>query len=167
MQTEIEKNTLLILLSGPEPQRSQFEKIIFSQLGELGMKCTVVRGMPGSAPVSNEYWEGIKIVNHLPSEELNLLLCKSEIIITRSGYSSIMDLIRIQRNAVLVPTPGQTEQEYLGLHMQEMNWMLTVQQKNFNLKKAIESFKAAKLTLPQIPESSLEKTVEELLNKLC
>ena len=72
----------------------------------------------------------------------------SDLILTRSGYSSIMDLVQLGKNAILVPTPGQTEQEYLGHHLQEMNWMLTIPQKNFNLKKAIQKFQASKLTLP-------------------
>ena len=67
--------------------------------------------------------EGIKIYNHLPADKLNELLIRSEYIIARSGYSTIMDLAKIQRNAILVPTPGQTEQEYLARYLHEKKWM--------------------------------------------
>jgi UDP-N-acetylglucosamine transferase subunit ALG13 len=160
----ISKNKLLILLSGPEPQRSHFEKIILDQLDDPDIETILVRGLPGtSQTIDTPEW--VRTFNHLSTEELNQLLTSSEIIITRSGYSSIMDLIRIQRNAVVVPTPGQTEQEYLGLHMKEMNWMLTIQQKNFDLKKTIETFRATKLTIPPIQTSALEKAIKELLDQ--
>jgi UDP:flavonoid glycosyltransferase YjiC (YdhE family) len=163
IRAEIKKNTLFILLSGPEPQRSEFEKIVVSQLDDPDIDCVLVRGLPGS----NQFLkmpEWVRTFNHLSSEQLNVFLSSSEIIITRSGYSSILDLIRIQRNAVLVPTPGQTEQEYLATHMREMNWMLTAEQKNFNLKETIKKFKATKLTLPSLSDSTLENIVKDLLD---
>jgi UDP:flavonoid glycosyltransferase YjiC (YdhE family) len=164
IHAELKKNSLLILLSGPEPQRSDFEKIILSQLGNLTMKCTVVRGLPGSGQPIPSHREGMEIVNHLPSEELNALMCKSEIVITRSGYSTIMDLVQLRKNAILVPTPGQTEQEYLGCHLHKMKWMLTVPQKNFNLKKAIAAFQQSAWIQPDSPESALGTAVADLLN---
>jgi UDP-N-acetylglucosamine transferase subunit ALG13 len=163
-----EKNTLLVLLSGPEPQRTDFEKCILSQLENLSLHCTVVRGLPGITSPGSISTDGIHIINHLPAKELNILMNASDLIITRSGYSSIMDLVQLVRNAILVPTPGQAEQEYLGNHMQEMNWMVCVPQKNFNLKKAIQFFRASKLTLPQkqepLEEPLLGKVVAELIN---
>jgi UDP:flavonoid glycosyltransferase YjiC (YdhE family) len=161
---DIKKDTILIMLSGPEPQRSQFEQIVLSQLDDPDIKYTLIRGLPGtSRSLDAKPW--VKIFNHLPSEELNALMSLSEIIISRGGYSSIMDLVRIQRNAVIVPTTGQTEQEYLASHMREMNWMLTVRQKDFDLKETIERFRKTKLTLPPLPDSTLENTVKALLDE--
>ena len=54
------------------------------------------------------------IYSHLKSEELNMFLLESEIIICRSGYSTIMDLYKLKKKPILIPTPGQTEQEYLA-----------------------------------------------------
>ena len=159
-----EKNTLLILISGPEPQRTDFEKCVLSQLENLFLQCTVVRGLPGMASPGSISTDGIHIVNHLPAEELNVLMNASDLIVTRSGYSSIMDLVQLARNGILVPTPGQAEQEYLGNHMQEMNWMVCVPQKNFNLKKAILKFRGSILTLPQKEEPQLGNVVEELIS---
>jgi UDP:flavonoid glycosyltransferase YjiC (YdhE family) len=160
-----EKNTLLVLLSGPEPQRTDFEKCVLSQLEYLSLQCTVVRGLPGIASPGSISTDAVHIVNHLPAEQLNVLMNASDLIITRSGYSSIMDLVQLGRNAILVPTTGQAEQEYLGNHMQEMNWMVCVPQKNFNLKKAIQKFRSSNLTLPQKEEPLLGKAVEELINQ--
>jgi hypothetical protein len=76
-----------------------------------------------------------------------------------------MDLVQLGKNAILVPTSGQTEQEYLGKHMQEMNWMLNVPEKQFNLRKAIQQFQVSMLTTPKLPEAVLENVIEELINK--
>jgi UDP-N-acetylglucosamine transferase subunit ALG13 len=165
LQANVEKNTLLILLSGPEPQRTQFEKSILLQLEHLTLKCTVLRGLPGKVSSVSTPFNGAQIIDHLPAEELNILMNTSDLILSRSGYSSIMDLVQLGKNAILVPTFGQTEQEYLGNHLQEMNWMFTVPQKNFNLKKAIQQFQKSKLTLPRLPEPVLEKVIEELITK--
>ena len=162
-----EKNTLLVLLSGPEPQRTEFEKCVLRELKNSSLRCTLVRGLPDIKSPGSISTNGIYIVNHLQAEELNVLMNASDLIITRSGYSGIMDLVQLGRNAILVPTPGQAEQEYLGNHMEEMNWMVCVSQKNFNLKKAIQNFRARKLTLPQKQEppeeSLLGKVVAELI----
>ena len=159
-----EKNTLLVLLSGPEPQRTQFEDCILPQLKNLSLQCTVVRGLPGTTNVDAASTDHIRIIDHLRADELNVLLSASEFIITRSGYSTIMDLVRLGKNALLVPTPGQTEQEYLGIHLQEMQWMLSFQQKNFDIEKAIQQFRASRFTKPHEEKPELEKAVEGLIN---
>jgi UDP-N-acetylglucosamine transferase subunit ALG13 len=165
LQVKVEKNTVLILLSGPEPQRTEFEKSILLQLEHLSLKCTVLRGLPGNDSSVSLSSNGVQIIDHLPAEELNVLMNTSDFILSRSGYSSIMDLVQLGKNAILIPTSGQTEQEYLGDHLQEMNWMFTVPQKNFNLKKTLQQFQACKLTSPHLPEPELEKAIEELINR--
>jgi UDP:flavonoid glycosyltransferase YjiC (YdhE family) len=160
------KNSLLILLSGPEPQRTRFENIILRQLAGSGWQTVVVRGLPGEGHSIPIVGAGIKIFNHLPSDQLNELLNESECIITRSGYSTIMDLLRVKKNAVLVPTPGQPEQEYLGRHLHEKKWMYTVSQKNFNLEKTVNAFHKTEMKLPEIPETTLQQVVEEFLREI-
>jgi UDP:flavonoid glycosyltransferase YjiC (YdhE family) len=165
-EKRIIKNSLLVLLSGPEPHRTDFENILLEQLVDSTMETVVVRGLPGkelSVPIMNE---GIKIYNHLPADRLNELLSRSEYIIARSGYSTIMDLARMQRNAILVPTPGQTEQEYLARYLHEKNWMFNVSQKRFNLKNVLSTFKKMEMKLPEIPESNLYQLVKDFLMEI-
>ncbi len=87
----------------------------------------------------------------------------SEFIIARSGYSTIMDLVTLKRNAVLVPTPGQTEQEYLARYMHENKWMFSATQKKFNLENVLNLYQKTKLKLPGIPESNLYQPVNDFL----
>ncbi len=164
-EKKIKRNTLLILLSGPEPQRTELENILFAQLANSTINVVVVRGLPGSDLPIPFMREGIRIWNHLASDTLNELLNNSEYVVTRSGYSTVMDLLSLKKNAILVPTPGQTEQEYLGHYLNEKRWMYTVPQKNFNLQEAMNGFKNAELLLPEIPPTNLHDVIEEFLKE--
>ena len=82
--------------------------------------------------------KSIKIINHLSSEDLNKAFQQSEMIISRSGYTTIMDLIKLKKNAILVPTPGQTEQEYLAKYLTEKKYFYSVEQEGFSLKDLLK-----------------------------
>jgi predicted glycosyltransferase len=126
----------------------------------------VVRGLPGSDLSVPFIRDGIQICNHLPSHALNELLNNSEYIVARSGYSTVMDILVLKKNAILIPTPGQTEQEYLGHYLHEKKWMYSVAQKNFNLQEAINAFEKAELVIPEIPCTNLQDVIVEFLREV-
>lgn len=160
---KIPKDYVLILLSGPEPQRTEWENILFRQIRDYPMQFVVVRGLPGlNLPVPFAA-KNIKIYNHLASSELSGIMDESDIIIARSGYSTIMDLVNMRKSAILVPTPGQTEQEYLAAYLYEKKWMYFLPQKNFNLENAINAFRSMEKRMPAIQKSELQDVVKELL----
>ena len=104
------------VISGPEPQRTLLEKSILEQLQKTEGSHLVVSGKPGSDDVQQG---NIRTVGHLKAAALCTAMKNAELIISRTGYSTLMDLDAIGRGALLVPTPGQPEQEYLGrLHRQ-------------------------------------------------
>ena len=112
-----EKIKVLAIVSGPEPQRSIFEKEICGVLEALKLPSVVVRG---SFEKSNADFEFIKVINQASAQELKTLVTSAELIICRSGYSTLMDLFVMQaKNIILVPTPGQTEQVYLADYWQK------------------------------------------------
>jgi len=63
---------------------------------------------------------------------------KAEFIISRSGYSTIMDIAALQKKSILVPTPGQTEQEYLAAHVTKKQFAFCVTQDDFSLLENID-----------------------------
>ena len=132
------KNHLLIIISGPEPQRTILEDKIIDQIVNYPGTATIVRGLPGEhniIPSTNS----IHFYNHLSSEELNNEMMKAEFVIGRSGYSTIMDIAALKKKSMLVPTPGQTEQEYLAKHLMKKNFAFCVDQNSFSLLKNIEA----------------------------
>ncbi len=126
---------ILFILSGPEPQRSILEKIIEEQSINTNLQMVLVRGSNTETQVE---FEG-RVINVADTSSLNSLLLRSNLVICRSGYTSVMDLFILEKNAVLVPTPGQTEQEYLAKYLNNKGFFYSMKQKEFSLKKAIEN----------------------------
>ena len=163
------KYDLCFLLSGPEPQRSIFEKNILADLKHFKGTVILLRGLPGNlpAPVSNS--TTLQIHNHLTGAELNLVLQQSKIIICRSGYTTVMDVIKLQKKAILVPTPGQTEQEYLCGYLQQQQLFLGIQQKGFSIAEALKkeaAFAFKKMEVQQYKyEAVIDNFVHQILNK--
>jgi len=136
MERKDEPIDLLILLSGPEPQRSILEKMLWKQLPSFKGSVVFVRGLPCGGQNRLE-GEQAAVYEHLPARELNECLSRARLVVARTGYSTVMDLVRLKKKAVLIPTPGQTEQEYLGIHLTSQRIALCVNQNGFSLKAAL------------------------------
>jgi uncharacterized protein (TIGR00661 family) len=131
---------ILILLSGPEPQRTLLEEILIEQLVEINNEIDFVRGLPASNQ-KKENRNSITFYNHLDTESLFKKIDEAEIVITRSGYTSVMELLPLSKKCIFIPTPGQAEQEYLAkFHMQSGRALYFAQNK-FSLKTAISQGK--------------------------
>lgn len=152
-----------VILSGPEPQRSLFRELVLKLFRNEKNVSVILEGRPGRG---NEITrsDNYAFCNHLPSPEMQQLITSSEQIITRSGYSAIMELISLKCTALLVPTPGQTEQEYLAEYLSSRGLFATCSQANLTerhlLNHRISEWPA------EINEQSsllLEKALNELL----
>ena len=129
------KYDILAIISGPEPQRSILEKNLIRELKLHKNKSLLLQGKPEKK--HTDKINNLTIKSHLSSEELNLAMIESRLIICRAGYSTIMDLFKLQKNAVLIPTPGQTEQEYLSKYLSESRYFKSINQNKINLKNLI------------------------------
>jgi hypothetical protein len=138
--TEEIKDHLLIILSGPEPQRSVFENIIIEQIAHYPGTATIIRGLPLATDIIPSS-RSIQFHNHLSAELLNDEMAKAEFVISRSGYSTVMDIATMKKKSILISTPGQTEQEYLTTHLAKKRIAYCVSQKEFSLIAAIEMAK--------------------------
>jgi predicted glycosyltransferase len=145
--SRLQKNTteknidVAVLLSGPEPQRSIFENIIIEQIENSTLKIVLARGLPNEKVNIFSQNKNVQIVNHLPSNEIGPLLQSAKIVVARSGYSTVMDLAAMQQAAILVPTPGQTEQEYLAKYLSDKKYCIATTQEGFDLHAEIENLK--------------------------
>lgn len=109
----IEEKKICIVISGPEPQRTLLEQKCIRELAQWDGTIILTRGLPtGSThltlPVN---WQAF---DHLPTKQLQQEIASSEWVVARSGYSTLMDLSALKKKAILIPTPGQPEQEYLA-----------------------------------------------------
>ncbi|MBK7147377.1 MAG: glycosyltransferase [Bacteroidetes bacterium] len=129
---------LMAICTGPEPQRSIFESLVTQALKQTSLKCILVQSKVEAQ--QQTYTNGNLIVfNYLNSEAMGRLMQESLVVISRSGYSTIMDLMKLNKRSVLVPTPGQTEQEYLGHILYQQKLAYCVAQKEFNFPRAWEA----------------------------
>lgn len=121
------------VLSGPEPQRSQLQNKIVSIFSQSSLSCLVVEGKPSNEKNEPIVIGNVDIVPHINTNQLKTYLLNAKIIICRSGYSSIMDLDVLKRKAIIIPTDGQTEQEYLAVHLKNTHSITSL----INLRKEI------------------------------
>ncbi len=139
-----------ILLSGPEPQRTLFEKKLLNQLADCNERILLVRGKPGIKEVITTP-KHITVENHLPNTALQAALLQSNYIISRSGYTTVMELLLLHKKAILVPTPGQTEQEYLAQKLKEDHISFTITQNELDCGVHFEQAKAFAFQIADIP----------------
>lgn len=153
---------VLGIISGPEPQKTIFFKILLQQMKLLGSPCAIAYGNPeADSKVKNE--DNVTIYNHSNGIELYSLIQSSKNIVARSGYSTIMDLIILKRTAILVPTPGQPEQEYLAEYYQMRKLFVIQQQSSFSLTDALSQLSVYTMNHQYIPNHELDEAIENLL----
>ena len=162
-----EKYDLLIILSGPEPQRTKLEEILLGQLKELpSIQTLLIQGLPGGKSKAIKL-NNVEIIPHLSDNEFQDKLINSEIVLSRPGYSTLMDLDAIGwKKAISIPTPGQTEQEYLGSLMQEKGLALSFKQKGFSLKDALQKVKQIHSTQPIYGKENNTEIIDAWLKKI-
>ena len=139
--SDMEDGSIVGLVSGPEPQREIFEKLLKKEFNKLNRKCWIVRGLPFQQ--SDEVRVGnVTFIAHASASALQQIINRADIIISRSGYSTLMDLHRLgKKNVIFIPTPGQTEQEYLAHLMEAKKVAYTQSQDKLDIKYAIQKVK--------------------------
>jgi predicted glycosyltransferase len=130
------KYDLICLLSGPEPQRSILENKFIEQAKNLPLKSLLIQGKPQSQSVNTIH--SIDVKAYANQDELSALMMEDSIFVTRSGYSTLMDLAKFAKKAIVVPTPGQTEQLYLGKYHHELKHVICQDQNGFDLNLGIK-----------------------------
>ena len=126
------KYDILVLLSGPEPQRSILEKKLLYEFKTPSKKVCFIRGVIENK-IDKRQENSRTIYNYLLGDDLQKVINQSELIIARSGYSTIMDLAKLGKKAFFIPTPGQAEQEYLAKNLENQKIAPYCVQNNFTL----------------------------------
>lgn len=158
------KYEYLAIISGPEPQRSILEKKILQAAEKMNERFLIVRGKPGSdqsvAVPTNCVW-----VNHLTTTALETAIAESEFIISRSGYTTIMELMPAGIKTIMIPTPGQTEQEYLAEHLMQKKKVYYFKQEEdfiFHLRQAA----AFEYSFVEMNDSKTAEVLDDFFRKL-
>lgn len=149
----------LISISGPEPQRTMLEEKLLPQLDDLNGKIIITLGKTEKQDKFDK--KGIETYSFLSKEKREDFLNRAKLVVSRSGYSTILDLAVIGTKALMTPTPGQIEQVYLGNYHNKKGTFYSVNQNEIDLKKDVE---IAKKTTGIKRKCDVDKSVENILS---
>jgi uncharacterized protein (TIGR00661 family) len=153
------KYDLLLVMSGPEPQRTILEDTLTAEIRKTDYRVLILQGRPGEKQI-NKITGNITKVSHLPAIEFLNVIRQSRYIICRSGYSTIMDLVSLKRTAILIPTPGQTEQEYLAGYLSK--YFCTAEQNKIELESLIKKMNVYKPAIFYSTNPELKNYIQSL-----
>jgi UDP:flavonoid glycosyltransferase YjiC (YdhE family) len=153
----------LAMVSGPEPQRTKLEEIILKQIQKLPGEKVVLLGSP-QKEARQKLDEHTTVYSYASNEEKVLLMNRAKFLITRSGYTTMMEMAEIdKKHGLFTPTPGQTEQEYLSRYYAKQGWFLSRSQ--YKLKLSEDAVEAMKYSgFPQM--SKTRENVAKLYQKV-
>jgi len=151
---------ILILISGPEPQRTKFEKIILNQLNKLEGRVVVALGVP-----EKNYKIRVgdaEVYTYLNRLNISSCMRRAKLIISRPGYTTVMEMMASGKKGLFIPTPGQIEQMYLAKYYMDNNWCYSTSQFDLNLKTAVKEA----LTYPgfSVNYSKTKENLDKLFN---
>ncbi len=161
-ETNIGDKTLLVLLSGPEPQRTILSGLLWKQVSRYKGQVVFAEGSD-TAQRPNHIPEHITYHARLSKQDLLPELLRADMVICRSGYSTLMDLIAVGKRAIVIPTPGQTEQEYLGKQLHSKGMFYSAAQSGFDLEQALQA--TASFPFKEIPNIGVFGQHEKVINK--
>jgi predicted glycosyltransferase len=164
------KGGVLVLLSGPEPQRTLLEQKILVQIDRnSSYRYTIAGGNPGGR-VPEQLPLNIEYHTHLNASQLQELMLRADLVVSRSGYSTLMDLAAMGKKALLIPTPGQAEQQYLASYLSEQGLFLCKSQSSLQLEidiaKALE-FTGFRDGAVEGHHLEMKKVVDQILGAKC
>ena len=159
------KYDVLAIISGPEPQRTIFEDLIIDQAKNTNKKYVIVSGI-SEKNTDIQFNDNIRMISHIPGEELFQLILCSEIIISRGGYSTLMDLAVLNKKCIFVPTPGQTEQEYLVEELHNKKMIYGVDQGQFKLQTALDEVEKTKGFYVGVDVKEFEGVLRDTINRI-
>lgn len=154
-----EKNIVLLLLSGPEPQRTILEEKLVAQANGIDETFICIRGLPADE-LDKTNLKNIQFINHVSAKDLSIYIQESKMVVCRTGYSTVMDLIKLQKKALMIPTPGQTEQEYLAKRLKQLHWFNIQDQQNLDLQQGIKEYPLHTNVIPTLKFDIFCKSIE-------
>lgn len=131
------KYDLLVILSGPEPQRGMLEKHLKKEIVKYDGNVIFIEGNIEKEQKTTTI-RNVIYYNFMNSTELEQAFNESEMVLCRSGYTTIMDLAQLRKKAFFIPTPGQYEQEYLAKKLKKEGLVPYATQDDFRMENILE-----------------------------
>ncbi len=159
------ENDIVIILSGPEPQRTLLEEKFTSQALKTDLNILIIQGKPED--YQDVQIKNIRKISHLDDPTMAAYILGAQLIVSRPGYSTLMDLAFLQKKAAFVPTPGQTEQECLAHKLMDEKRAYCQSQNTFDLSKAYQTRHHYQGLSSFENRDALQKAIQSLAGKIA
>lgn len=153
------------MVSGVEPMRTKLETLLRETFAKIPGEHALLLGKPSSS-IEKERCGNVTLFSHLSKEKFQNLVQESEYFISRPGYSTIMDQSFLGSNCLFIPTPGQTEQIYLGKILAKFKYARVVEERNLNAEYLASAFEGPIYRLPKSNLGLLENTISAFMEQL-
>ncbi|MCL4376827.1 MAG: hypothetical protein M1409_00390 [Actinobacteria bacterium] len=152
----------LITISTPGGP-NYLENKILKQICSLSGKKTILLARP-EENFEYELFPGTIVKSYASRKEMNVLMNRSKFIITRGGYTTIMEIAELDKqSAMLIPIPGHTEQQYIARYLRKQKWIYSTNQYKLNLTEDIKKAMQYK-GLPKMTKT--RENVKKLYNEV-
>ncbi len=129
-------------ISGVEPHQSMLTECVIAALPKLDGRIVVTLGKPQQAGKVRTI-DGAQVHGYLDRHAQAQMLNRARVVVTRSGYTTLMELAELGKRALFVPTPGQSEQEYLARFHRERGHVWSSTQRDLDIPRDLRRAKAA------------------------
>lgn len=160
--TYSKKIDLLIILSGPEPQRTMLENLLIEQALDTNYTTFVLQGKPEFSAIKKI--KNVQVIPHASDEKIADWMHQAKHIVCRPGYSTIMDLAILGKKAIFIPTPGQTEQIYLAKKFKAQKYFNSTDQNEIQLSKHLKEMGEYNGFRINFQSDSLKQRINTLLS---
>lgn len=153
---------LMIILSGPEPQRGLLEDQLRTEVLKYNGKVVFIKGIIEKDQIKEQI-NNVTYYNFMNTRQLEQTFNGSDKVLCRSGYTTIMDLAKLNKKAFFIPTPGQYEQEYLAKKLKKEGLVPYAEQNDFRIEnlEEIDLYKG----LPQLDTALDWKTLFQVFEE--
>lgn len=160
-RNSVKGDYILAVLSGPEPQRSVFENRLIEEMSKMkALNFILIRGIAGHLNVPSN----IRVVPFAHKDEMQKLMCEARWAVCRSGYSSLIDLLQLKKKAIVVPTPGMPEQEYLAKQVSALKMFDVADQSGIRFSPDFEPKSIWEGNSPELNKEKILSRVKALIN---
>jgi len=142
-----------------------FEKKIVEAASKSSDQFLIVRGLPDGEK-NDFHLPNCKVYNHMNTAEMQAAIESSEFIISRCGYTTVMEILALKKRSVFIPTPGQTEQEYLARYLKGKKIFYTVDQKKFSLHQSLADAGSFPFAIPDHNMQQYRSVISEFVKSL-
>ena len=150
------KYKVVAVVSGVEPARTQFEVQLRHALMEIPGRHLMILGKPSA---EHRSWvEGnIEFHSHLESCAFADVVKRANYVVSRGGYSTVMDMAELGAKCIFVPTPGQFEQIVLARNLSKEGYAVEIPADKLSAETLLKAFDSC-VRMPKLGSSNLLRT---------